>query len=202
MQIAHDLNQALAWHMVLYWSVGLWLSRTSHWKWTSVKAVLVNQVVATGLCLQVLSPWINRDPEGPAITWKQLGIQMFTVYMVTCVTFHALHYAFHTRWLWRFHRYHHRWVKPIPLYAFDAHPLEHVLVNLLPVMLGPLLLQWPMLWIQRWLSLATISSLWAHTSNMTGFHQLHHRYLTCNFGTTCWTDMLMGTWKRDVSHLT
>lgn len=61
--------------------------------------------------------------------------------LVEDFSFYWMHRLFHTPYLYKkFHKYHHEFVTPIALGTLYAHPLEHILANVLPSQLGFVLL--------------------------------------------------------------
>jgi len=111
-------------------------------------------------------------------------------------------YSFHFYWVhrflhWkpmyiRFHSVHHRNVTIGPWSGFSMHPVEHMLY-LSSLFLHLLVPSHPihMLFHVYWLTLATATSHSGYESLVVGsgrttiatfFHQLHHRYFTCNYG--------------------
>ena len=39
------------------------------------------------------------------------------------------------------HKFHHEWTAPVGVASIYAHPLEHLLSNLLPVFIGPFIMK-------------------------------------------------------------
>ncbi|GBO31261.1 Fatty acid hydroxylase domain-containing protein 2 [Araneus ventricosus] len=64
------------------------------------------------------------------------------------------------------HKMHHEWTSPIAITAIYCHPVEHLLSNLMPALLGPLILGSHMFTSWIWFSLALLSTLNSHC----GFH--------------------------------
>lgn len=82
------------------------------------------------------------------------------------------------------HKTHHEWTAPVGIASIYCHPLEHFLVNLIPVASGPLLLgdylgnHLVSVWL--WVFLATFSTTVAHSGYHLPFlpspeaHDFHH----------------------------
>ena len=111
-------------------------------------------------------------------------------------------YSFHFYWVhrllhWqpmyrRFHSVHHRNVTIGPWSGFSMHPVEHLLY-LSSLFIHLVVPSHPihMLFHVYWLTLATATSHSGYEALVVGsgrttiatfFHQLHHRYFTCNYG--------------------
>jgi sterol desaturase/sphingolipid hydroxylase (fatty acid hydroxylase superfamily) len=98
----------------------------------------------------------------------------------------------------RIHSQHHQWAVPVGVSALDTHPVEHVFVNLMPVIVGILLVHANVLGCSLYIILATLNTVAAHSGfkYITDIHDLHHLHLTVNFGTG-WSvfDKFHGTYK-------
>jgi len=116
--------------------------------------------------------------------------------------FYCVHRLLHFKPLYeRFHAVHHRNITIGPWSGFSMHPVEHLLylsslLVLLVVPSHPL----HMLFLAYWLTLATATSHSGYqelivggyrTTIATFYHQLHHRYFTCNYGNV---DMPLDRW--------
>lgn len=118
------------------------------------------------------------------------------------VGFYALHRLFHTRRLYAMiHRVHHEWDCTLPWVAFYAHPVEHLVVNMVPVVAGMRMFRMDLRLAMTWIHLASISSLVAHCGFLQKSvpHDVHHRRRNCYFGNGDFMDLLFGTTAEAVS---
>ena len=116
--------------------------------------------------------------------------------------FYCVHRLLHWKPLYdRFHSVHHRNITIGPWSGFSMHPVEHLmyLTSLFVLLLVP---SHPMhmLFLAYWLTLATATSHSGYQELVVGsyrttiasfFHQLHHRYFSCNYGNV---DMPLDRW--------
>ena len=116
--------------------------------------------------------------------------------------FYCVHRLLHFKFMYeRFHALHHRNITIGPWSGFSMHPVEHLLylTSLFIFLIVP---SHPlhMLFLAYWLSLATATSHSGYqelvvgnyrTTIATFYHQLHHRYFTCNYGNV---DMPLDRW--------
>ncbi|KAI9220931.1 hypothetical protein BC828DRAFT_405383 [Blastocladiella britannica] len=114
--------------------------------------------------------------------------------------FYSSHRLFHYGWLYQsFHKIHHQFVAPIGLAATYAHPLEHILSNLSPVLLGPALFGMHPFSVYVWLSFAITTTIHTHSGyELYGWpsarkHDYHHYAFIYQFGVTGFVDTLFGT---------
>lgn len=77
------------------------------------------------------------------------------VLLETC--FYYSHRLFHHKWFWRFHQTHHKYTSPIALSAVYCSVPEMIVVNQLPVMIGPILTGMKTWEIVIWMMIAAIS---------------------------------------------
>ena len=99
----------------------------------------------------------------------------------------SLHYLFHKiPILYRIHKFHHIDSITAAVAATDAHPLEHLLINLGAVAIGPILWNGHYQTLIIWTALTTIFPCLTHCGYTVPFigkeHLLHHIYLKCNYG--------------------
>ena len=98
------------------------------------------------------------------------------------------------------HKKHHRFTAPVALAAQYAHPVEHIVANVLPIALPPQLLRSHILtfWIFLAFELVETSSVHSGYDFFAGqarMHDLHHEKFVVNFGALGFLDRLHGTDK-------
>ncbi|CDQ62039.1 unnamed protein product [Oncorhynchus mykiss] len=98
-----------------------------------------------------------------------------------------------------FHKQHHEWTAPIGVVSLYAHPLEHVLSNMLPALIGPVILGSHLVTTTLWYALALVSTTISHCGYhlpflpSPEFHDYHHLKFNQNFGVLGVLDRLHGT---------
>lgn len=96
---------------------------------------------------------------------------------------------------------HHEWQAPIAIASLYAHPIEHLISNLLPAILGPIVFGSHVLLGMTWFVSALISTILSHMGYHLPFlpstehHDFHHLKFTDNFGVFGILDWLHGTDK-------
>eukprot|EP00794_Sanderia_malayensis_P004509 gene4509-5106_t len=94
---------------------------------------------------------------------------------------------------------HHEWTAPIAIIAIYAHPIEHIIANLGPIFLGPVLMGSHIATFWLWFCLAYMSTIISHSGYHLPFlpspeaHDFHHLKFTNNFGVLGVLDRLHGT---------
>lgn len=110
------------------------------------------------------------------------------------VWFYTIHYVIHTKYLYRFHKTHHENNEVIGIFALYAHPLDAVVTNLGSILLLHYFIHFSIFHIYFIGTIATINTIISsHTGTISGFHQMHHRRFTCNYGMNYFMDRLFGT---------
>ena len=78
------------------------------------------------------------------------------------------------------HKKHHEWTAPIGWVAVYAHPLEHIVSNMLPPALGPVLMKSHIASMWLWFAIVLMSTTVAHCGYHFPFlpspeaHDYHH----------------------------
>ncbi|CAN7999936.1 unnamed protein product, partial [Ixodes hexagonus] len=143
-----------------------------------VLQVLFNQVVV-GLPFGLLAHKLlvlrgyDRGRELPTFHWVVCELTICILVEEACFYYShrqgkldLLWLLHHPRLYKHVHKQHHEWTAPISITAVYCHPLEHIFSNLLPPLLGLLLLGSHTATAWLWFNLAILSTLNAHS----GFH--------------------------------
>ncbi|XP_033954098.1 fatty acid hydroxylase domain-containing protein 2 [Pseudochaenichthys georgianus] len=168
-----------------------------------LKTVLFNYVFISGSMVVVARSLMTMNgnpcgPELPAFHWALAELAFFS--LLEEFMFYYSHRLFHHPSLYkRFHKQHHEWTAPIGVVCIYAHPLEHMISNMLPVALGPVLLGSHVTTTAMWYSLALISTTISHCGYhlpflpSPEFHDFHHLRFNQCFGVIGILDRLHGT---------
>ncbi|CAL9686127.1 unnamed protein product [Knipowitschia caucasica] len=155
-----------------------------------LKTVLFNYIFVSGPMLVVSYHIMSTRgspcaPQLPTFHWALLELTAFAI--IEEVFFYYSHRLFHQpRFYKQFHKQHHEWTAPIGIVCIYAHPLEHMVSNMFPVVLGPVLLGSHVSTMGLWLCLALISTTVSHCGYhlpllpSPEFHDYHHlRFNQC-----------------------
>ncbi|XP_068600494.1 fatty acid hydroxylase domain-containing protein 2 [Brachionichthys hirsutus] len=138
------------------------------------------------------------DPKLPSFHYALMELAAF--FIVEEVMFYYSHRLFHHPSLYKhFHKQHHEWTAPIAVVSIYAHPLEHVISNMLPVAIGPVILGSHLTTTTLWYCLAFFSTTISHCGfhlpflPSPEFHDFHHLRFNQCFGVFGILDRLHGT---------
>ena len=122
---------------------------------------------------------MDINPRVPSVTTILFHLGAFALIQET--SFYYLHRLLHQGILYRVvHKIHHYWQAPIAIAAIYCHPFEHFLANLVPVLLGPLVMGSHRCIIAIWLILVHTITLNDHSGYhfpimpSPEFHDYHH----------------------------
>jgi fatty acid hydroxylase domain-containing protein 2 len=131
------------------------------------------------------------------------------------IVFFYSHLLLHQRFFYdRVHRIHHEFRSPIALAAAYAHPIEMLLSNIVPLMLGPLLARAHVVTLLSWFFVGVITTQIHHSgyefpwhafdpTGQPSMHDYHHEFYHANYGLLGVLDRLHGTYKvRDQPKIT
>ncbi|EDL07776.1 fatty acid hydroxylase domain-containing protein 2 [Mus musculus] len=169
----------------------------------AVLTVLFNQNFISIPMLVIYYPFLKwrRDPcsrELPTFHWFLVEMAFFT--LLQEILFYYAHRLFHHPMLYKkSHKKHHEWTAPIGVVSIYADPPEHVVANMLPVLVGPLAMGSHLSSITVWLSMVLIVSIINHTGYhlpflpSPEFHDYHHLKSNQCYGVLGLMDHLHGT---------
>ena len=125
-------------------------------------------------------------------TWDSTHYSLFNIVIILLIEeimFFYLHFIFHkNKFLYnKVHRKHHEWVNPVAISALYAHPLEIILCNYMPLMLGFFLTKFNFYCVLIMISVGTINALYVHSgyrliSNKKMGHYQHHIIYNKQYG--------------------
>ncbi|XP_063302286.1 fatty acid hydroxylase domain-containing protein 2-like [Pelobates fuscus] len=138
------------------------------------------------------------------------SIKLHTYYLVLldliiCVLieetfFYYSHWLLHHHKIYKYiHKKHHDWTAPIGIVGFYSHPLDHILSNMLPAIIGPMLMGSHVTSIMLWFSIVVIGTTITHSGYhlpflpSPQFHDFHHLKSNQCYGIVGILDRLNGT---------
>lgn len=165
---------------------------------------VVNQAISVPLIYYVTPHCITQASRSVHLLHPMVLLQLLFYVVSTDCWFYWVHRLMHmNKTLFRHvHYLHHEWVYPMAIRTIYTHPVEHLLGNVGSIVIGPYLWPGSRGLIYLWVIGATASSVFAHCGTILPFfssvtHDLHHRYLTCNYGVLSISDRLYGTLRRE-----
>lgn len=161
--------------------------------------VALRSAAVSWLCVGLPFAWLLCSAVGPRLglplagdaPWSAWQLAAHLPGFLVCVEvgFYASHRLLHSRALFKaVHAQHHEFSAPFALAAVHAHPIEHLISNVAPISLGPLLLRSHPATAAAWACIAIFSTCGAHCGyyvpglTRSPFHDHHHAVYTENFG--------------------
>eukprot|EP00731_Ephydatia_muelleri_P030774 Em0022g288a len=175
--------------------------------WVAYKAAiqlaLLNLLVVSTflqLCLYPVICW-RGSPCGVELpSFTTLLWHLLIYLLVVEIGFYYSHRLMHHPHLYkRIHKTHHKWIAPVGITSVYAHPIEHIVVNLGPIVAGPLLLGSHLSVAWLWYALTITSTTINHSGYHLPFlpspeaHDFHHSNFNQNYGVIGVMDWLHGT---------
>jgi methylsterol monooxygenase len=182
---------------------------TSDHYWAALKVSFFNWFALTLPYLYWLSyiviPWLV--PETPSIpTVKVFFRDMIVFVLVEEVLFYFSHRALHFPSMYGpIHKFHHTFTAPFGIAAVYAHPIEHMLSNVIPVSVGALIMRSHPVLPTIWGVAALFNTMTVHSGYDFSmflifpapyFHDWHHERFNENFGAIQLLDYVFNTNKN------
>lgn len=137
--------------------------------------------LGTSFLFHFLTKFRSFDINYRVPTLGTIIYHMLVFILIQETTFYYLHRMLHYGKFYRYvHKIHHHWQAPIAISALHCHPFEHFLANLLPVLIGPVLMGSHRCTIAIWLIIVHIVTLNDHSGYhfpmmpSPEFHDYHH----------------------------
>ena len=167
-----------------------------------IALVIANCFIGLAIAIPVI---INLLPSvyAPIPPAATIARDVLVFLMIEEFLFFHFHFLAHrSPFIYRhIHKLHHRFTSPTAFHVLYTHPIEHVMVNILPLLLGPVLMASHHVLAILWLAVGQLSSLVAHSGYLipliptNPLHDFHHEHFTGNFGVLGFFDFLYGTLK-------
>lgn len=152
-----------------------------------------------------IMPW--RRMMFPSVLNYDVGTLLLSLAVYSLfaeVGFYSTHLLFHHPSIYQYiHKKHHSFTAPVAVAALYAHPAEILLSNLIPLVLGPIVLGSHPYVYWTWFVVSIINTLNAHCGYelpfmpSPRFHDLHHRKFRHNYGILYMMDAAFGTLAAD-----
>ncbi|KAH8409018.1 hypothetical protein KR009_005321 [Drosophila setifemur] len=175
--------------------------------WKAVKVVMLNLTVVNMLTSWVIYELIYKTENSSDIrelpTFKRTIRDLAAFVVLEEIMFYYAHRLLHHKAVYKYvHKKHHEWTAPIAAITLYAHPVEHVVANLMPVAMSIAILGTHVALAWVIFALAIVNSMSDHTgysfpwsAGSVRFHDYHHAKFNYNYGVLGILDKLHGTYR-------
>jgi len=167
-----------------------------------LKVVVRNELItyATPILLYLWMKKFGINVRGPLPSILRVIFDIIIFGVVDEVVFYYSHRLLHHRAIYKhIHKQHHDWIVPISIASSYAHPIEHVISNIMSLFFGPMLAGSHIITAWIWFALTQFITCINHSNyhfpgmNSPQFHNYHHAKFNECFGTTGFLDWLHST---------
>ncbi|KJR88521.1 methylsterol monooxygenase [Sporothrix schenckii 1099-18] len=137
--------------------------------------------------------------EAPLPSLAEFARDMLVSTVLREILFYYAHRLLHQPRFYRaIHKQHHKFIAPVALAAQYAHPAEHLVANMLPIGLPPLLLHAHVLTYWAFVAFMLVETATVHSGydffdGAAKMHDAHHEKFNLNYGSLGVMDWLHGT---------
>jgi len=171
-------------HIVSYWATGFFYVYVYD-QWSKdapkvIKQVLINQFVYTPLYI-IPFQYYPSPLSSLNVVW-----QLPAIVVLTDIIFYTVHRYFHyNKTLYtRIHLLHHQMDDPpVAVSALNAHPVEHLGINILSTVAPLFIVRANLIVAVVWTIIASVNVIIAHSATWPNDpHTVHHKYKAYNYG--------------------
>ncbi|XP_030378254.1 fatty acid hydroxylase domain-containing protein 2 [Scaptodrosophila lebanonensis] len=175
--------------------------------WKAVKVVLFNLTVLnlgfSWLMFEVVYRYQQNTEIRVLPTFGRALFDFACFVVLEEIMFYYSHRLLHHKAIYKYvHKKHHEWTSPVAAMTLYAHPVEHIVANLIPVGFSLALLRSHIAVAWMVFALAIMNSMNDHagysfpwSGGSVRFHDYHHAKFNYNYGVTGWLDKLHGTYR-------
>ncbi|KAH8336112.1 hypothetical protein KR074_003297 [Drosophila pseudoananassae] len=175
--------------------------------WNAVKVVIFNLTVVNVLTSWAVYELVYKTENSRDIrqlpTFKRTIRDLVVFVILEEIMFYYAHRLLHHKSIYKYvHKKHHEWTSPIAAITLYAHPVEHIVANLMPVALSIAFLGTHVALAWVIFALAIVNSMSDHTGysfpwsgGSVKFHDYHHAKFNYNYGVLGILDKLHGTYR-------
>lgn len=178
---------------------GKYLNGSFNWKkyYNTIKMVLFNQLIIDLPISIIITPY-NMKLNDNALPYSNLIWQIPLILILEDCLFYIGHRSLHNPFLYKhIHSIHHEWTIPVAMRTIYAHPIEHLMCNIMPLLISGHLCRLDWFCYNILLLTGLINAILVHSDyKLNGYgeqHDNHHKYRTCNYGVLGIMDQLFGT---------
>lgn len=168
----------------------------------AIPLIFFNFLIAVCLVPSILLALPNQSFDWQNLPSKaHLARDILVWFVVEETMFFYLHRWLHVnKYMYQaVHKLHHTWTAPVSYVAMYCHPLEQVMCNILPLVLGPVLCGSHVAATGIYFFTGMVHTTAVHSGywfcDDNGMHDEHHAKFTVNYGVTGVLDVLHGTYR-------